>query len=76
VQARLDGAEPPRETPDTETGGTVIDLMAALERSVTEAKSARRGSAGTAKKTVAKKTTAKRTPATKTATPPARRRTS
>jgi DNA end-binding protein Ku len=81
VQARLDGAEPPRETPDTETGGTVIDLMAALERSVTEAKSARRGSAGTAKKTVAKKTvakktTAKRTPATKAATPPARRRTS
>jgi len=45
VEARLEGGEAPREGPPRVVGDNVIDLMAALKRSVRAAESARTGQA-------------------------------
>lgn len=81
VTAKIEGGEVQRTETSTRTGGEVVDLLAALQRSV-EAAKASRGEAGTddaeatgksapkaaAKKSTAKKAAAKKTPAKKTTT--------
>ncbi len=70
VKAKIEGGEVQRTETSTKTGGEVVDLLAALQRSVDAAKSSRgeapSASAGPAKKTTAKKTPAKQTAAKKT----------
>ncbi|GAA4019484.1 Ku protein [Allokutzneria multivorans] len=63
VDAKAEGAELP-EQPEAEDTGEVIDLMAALERSVAQAKANRSETASPAKKKTAAKT-AKKAPAKK-----------
>ncbi|WP_086827626.1 Ku protein [Allokutzneria sp. NRRL B-24872] len=63
VDAKADGAEIP-EQPEAEDTGEVIDLMAALERSVAQAKANRSDTAAPAKKKTAAKS-AKKAPAKK-----------
>jgi DNA end-binding protein Ku len=83
VQAKIEGGEIKRTPTSTKTGGEVVDLLAALQRSVAAAKTARGesvpadaetddadddgGAEKPAKKTAAKKTPAKKAPANKTA---------
>lgn len=71
VKAKIEGGEVQRTETSAKTGGEVVDLLAALQRSVEAAKSSR-GEAdekpaakAPAKKTAAKKAAAKKTPAKK-----------
>ncbi|MGA8255695.1 MAG: Ku protein, partial [Nocardioides sp.] len=74
VKAKIEGGEIKRTPTSTKSSGEVVDLLAALQRSVKAAKSARGEDADDeadskpAKKTTAKKTAAKKAPAKKTAT--------
>ncbi|GAA3648472.1 Ku protein [Nocardioides ginsengisoli] len=74
VKAKIEGGEVQRTETSAKTGGEVVDLLAALQRSVEAAKSSRgEGEAPAAKKTAAKKAApakkaaAKKAPAKKTA---------
>ena len=83
VKAKIEGGEVKKTPTSTKSSGEVVDLLAALQRSVDAAKSARGESTAKAddekpakkapakkspaKKTAAKKTAAKKTPAKKTA---------
>ena len=80
VKAKIEGGEVKRTERSTKTSGEVVDLLAALQKSVDAAKTARGeapadddsdddsdGDAKPAKKTAAKKSTAKKAPAKKTA---------
>ncbi|MFC5728005.1 MULTISPECIES: Ku protein [Nocardioides] len=82
VKAKIEGGEVKRTETSTKTGGEVVDLLAALQRSVEAAKSSRGEPAESeepkkarkapakapAKKTAAKKTAAKKTAAKKSTT--------
>ena len=67
VRAKLEGGEVKRTEPKEAGGGEVVDLLAALQKSVDAAKSARgestsdEGEKKTAKKSTAKKTASKKT---------------
>lgn len=75
VKAKIEGGEVKRTETSTKSSGEVVDLLAALQRSVQAAKSARgetspskaepRSEGGPAKKAAAKKSPAKKTPAKK-----------
>ena len=71
VRAKIDGGKVQQVEDDEEESGEVVDLLAALARSVEKAKAARGESTpapakkATAKKATAKKATAKKTAATK-----------
>ena len=75
VRAKLEGGEVKQVEKQEATGGEVVDLLAALQKSVDAAKSSRgestsksdSGSKSAAKKTAAKKSTAKKAPAKKAA---------
>lgn len=75
VKAKIEGGEVKRTETSTKSSGEVVDLLAALQRSVDAAKTARGESSSSsddedekpAKKSAAKKTAAKKTPAKKTA---------
>ncbi|MEI5672315.1 MULTISPECIES: non-homologous end joining protein Ku [unclassified Nocardioides] len=76
VKAKVEGGEVKRTPTSTKSSGEVVDLLAALQRSVDAAKTARGESSSddekparktTAKKAPAKKTTAKKAPAKKSA---------
>ena len=71
VKAKIEGGEIKRTPTSTKSSGEVVDLLAALQRSVQAAKSARgesgEGEDEPAKKTPAKKSAAKRAPAKKAA---------
>ena len=77
VKAKIEGGEVQRTETSAKTGGEVVDLLAALQRSVEAAKSSRgegeapakapAKKAAPAKKTAAKKTAAKKTATKKTA---------
>ncbi|GAB4011772.1 non-homologous end joining protein Ku [Nocardioides ultimimeridianus] len=61
VKAKIEGGEVQRTATSTKTGGEVVDLLAALQRSVEAAKTARgEAPAKPAKKAPAKKTAAKK----------------
>src|SRR4051812_41985996 len=74
VKAKIEGGEVKRTETSTKSSGEVVDLLAALQRSVDAAKTARGESSDEAgeadekpaKKTPAKKAAAKKTPAKKT----------
>lgn len=76
VKAKVEGGEVKRTETSTESSGEVVDLLAALQRSVDAAKSSRGESSeekkpakkGASKKTAAKKTTSKSGGAAKKAT--------
>ena len=72
VKAKIEGGEVKRTATSTKSSGEVVDLLAALQRSVDAAKTARGESSPSddekpAKKTAARKSTAKKAPAKKTA---------
>ena len=71
VKSKIEGGEIKRTETSTKTSGEVVDLLAALQKSVAAAKSARGEESdeepAAAKKTPAKKTAAKKTAAKKTA---------
>ena len=72
VKAKVDGGEVQQVAADEEESGEVVDLLAALARSVEKAKTARGESSSTSapaatKKTTTKKTTTKKTTAKKSA---------
>jgi DNA end-binding protein Ku len=70
VKAKIEGGEIKRTPTSTKSSGEVVDLLAALQRSVDAAKTARGEDAEDEKpaaKAPAKKTPAKKTPAKKTA---------
>lgn len=67
VKAKIEGGEVKRTETSAKTGGEVVDLLAALQRSVEAAKSSRGETEEPAKKTAARKTAAKKTPAGKAA---------
>ncbi|GAB6986757.1 Ku protein [Nocardioides pyridinolyticus] len=79
VKAKIEGGEVKRTATSTKSSGEVVDLLAALQRSVDAAKTARGESSADdeddeddedekpAKKTASKKSTAKKAPAKKTA---------
>jgi DNA end-binding protein Ku len=69
VQAKVEGGEVKRTPTTTKSSGEVVDLLAALQRSVDAAKTARGESTDDAKdeEKPAKKTAAKKSPAKKTA---------
>ena len=71
VKAKIEGGEIKRTPTSTKSSGEVVDLLAALQRSVQAAKSARgesgEGEDEPAKKAPPKKSAAKRAPAKKTA---------
>ena len=76
VKAKIEGGEIKRTPTSTKSSGEVVDLLAALQRSVDAAKTARgeddeqpagKTASKTAKKAPAKKTAAKKAPAKKTA---------
>ena len=74
VRAKLEGGEVKQVEKQEATGGEVVDLLAALQKSVDAAKSSRgestsksdSGSKSTTKQAASKKSTAKKTPAKKT----------
>lgn len=67
VKAKIEGGEVQRTETSAKTGGEVVDLLAALQRSVEAAKTSRGESEpAPAKKTTAKKAPAKKAPAKKT----------
>lgn len=68
VKAKIEGGEVQRTETSAKTGGEVVDLLAALQRSVEAAKTSRGEADKPAKKAPAKKTSAKKTAAKKTAT--------
>ena len=74
VKAKIEGGEVERTPTSTKTSGEVVDLLAALQRSVDAAKKGRgedtseEAEEKPAKKAPAKKTTAKKAPAKKAAT--------
>lgn len=72
VKAKIEGGEIKRTPTSTKSGGEVVDLLAALQRSVDAAKSSRGEAPAEEKKPAAKKsskkTAAKKAPAKKTAT--------
>ena len=61
VKAKIEGGEVKRTPQSTKTSGEVVDLLAALQKSVNAAKSAR-GEADEEEKPAKKKSTAKKTP--------------
>jgi DNA end-binding protein Ku len=69
VKSKIEGGEIKRTETSTKTSGEVVDLLAALQKSVAAAKSARGEEADAdekpAKKTAAKKSAAKKSPAKK-----------
>jgi DNA end-binding protein Ku len=67
VKAKIEGGEVKRTPTSTKSSGEVVDLLAALQRSVDAAKTARGEDDGDAKprKAAAKKSTAKKAPAKK-----------
>jgi DNA end-binding protein Ku len=65
VKDKIDGGEVKRTATSTKSSGEVVDLLAALQRSVDAAKTARGEDEKPAKKAPAKKATAKKTPAKK-----------
>lgn len=67
VKAKIEGGEVQRTETSTKTGGEVVDLLAALQRSVEAAKSSRGEDDAAEKKAPAKKAAAKK-PAKKAAT--------
>lgn len=74
VKTKIEGGEVKRTETSTKTSGEVVDLLAALQRSVDAAKTARGESSSSssdekapAKKTTAKKSTSKKAPAKKSA---------
>jgi DNA end-binding protein Ku len=77
VKAKIEGGEVKKTPQSTKSSGEVVDLLAALQRSVDAAKSARGESSSSAtdddedekpaKKSAAKKSAAKKAPADKTA---------
>ena len=68
VKAKIEGGEVQRTETSAKTGGEVVDLLAALQRSVEAAKTSRGESEpAPAKKATAKKATAKEAPAKKAA---------
>ncbi|KRA37996.1 MULTISPECIES: non-homologous end joining protein Ku [unclassified Nocardioides] len=67
VKAKIEGGEVKRTETSAKTGGEVVDLLAALQRSVEAAKTSRGEDPAPAKKTAAKKAAAKKSPAKKTA---------
>ena len=70
VKSKIEGGEIKRTPTSTKTSGEVVDLLAALQRSVDAAKTSRgeeTDAKPAAKKAAAKKTTAKKAPAKKTA---------
>ena len=72
VKSKIEGGEIKRTETSTKTSGEVVDLLAALQKSVAAAKSARgedRDEEPAAKKTAAKKTAAKKTAAKKKTAP-------
>jgi DNA end-binding protein Ku len=75
VKTKIEGGEVKAPPKERKTGGEVVDLLAALQRSVEAAKTARREDTGAAaedeepaRKGTAKKAPAKKTAAKKTAT--------
>ena len=69
VKSKIEGGEIKRTPTSTKTSGEVVDLLAALQRSVDAAKTSRgeeTDAKPAAKKAAAKKTTAKKAPAKKT----------
>ena len=72
VDARLEGGEPPHEGTPRVVGDNVIDLMAALKRSVKAAESARSGQGSTAPGKRASARAAPSETAKKTTAPPAK----
>lgn len=69
VKAKIEGGEVKRTETSAKTGGEVVDLLAALQRSVEAAKTSRGESEpAPARKATAKKAPAKKTAAKKTAT--------
>ena len=68
VKAKIEGGEVKRTATSTKSSGEVVDLLAALQKSVAAAKTARGEEDGeAAKKAPAKKTAAKKAPAKKAA---------
>jgi DNA end-binding protein Ku len=68
VKAKIEGGEVQRTETSAKTGGEVVDLLAALQRSVEAAKTSRgEAEEKPAKKTAAKKSASKKAPAKKTA---------
>jgi DNA end-binding protein Ku len=67
VKAKIEGGEVKRTATSTKSSGEVVDLLAALQRSVDAAKTARGESSGEDEKPAAKKAAAKKAPAKKTA---------
>ena len=67
VKTKIEGGEIKRTPTSTKSSGEVVDLLAALQRSVDAAKTARGEDDEPAKKTPAKKAPAKKTAAKKTA---------
>ena len=65
VKAKVDGGEVQQVAADEEESGEVVDLLAALARSVEKAKTARGESSSTSARAATKKTTAKKSAATK-----------
>ena len=65
VKAKVDGGEVQQVAADEEESGEVVDLLAALARSVEKAKTARGESSSTSAPAAKKKTTAKKSAATK-----------
>ncbi len=86
VKTKIEGGEVKRTPQSTKTSGEVVDLLAALQKSVNAAKTARgeqvedaepakKPAKQTSKKTAQKKTAEKKTPAKKTATKAAKKTT-
>lgn len=76
VKAKIEGGEVQRTETSAKTGGEVVDLLAALQRSVEAAKTSRgETEERPAAKTAGKKSAAKKTAAKKTAKTPAKKAT-
>ncbi|WGX95145.1 Ku protein [Nocardioides sp. L-11A] len=76
VKAKIEGGEVQRTETSAKTGGEVVDLLAALQRSVEAAKTSRgETDERPAAKTAGKKSAAKKTAAKKTAKTPAKKAT-
>ena len=67
VKAKIEGGEVKRTETSTKSSGEVVDLLAALQRSVDAAKTARGESSSESEAKPAKKSAAKKTPAKKAA---------
>jgi DNA end-binding protein Ku len=67
VKSKIEGGEIKRTETSTKTSGEVVDLLAALQKSVAAAKTARGEDAGESDDKPARKTAAKKAPAKKSA---------